>query len=81
MDISTIIVAAIALVGTLTGSFLSNSKTTSLILYRIGELEKKVEKHNSIVERTYKLEECMQVHEEKLRVANHRIEDLEKEGA
>ena len=39
--------------------------------YRIEQLEKKVEKHNSVVERTYLLEE-------KVKVANHRIEDLER---
>lgn len=59
MDISTIVVAAISLVGTLIGSYVSNSKTTALIAYRIEQLEKKVEKHNSVVERTYKLEKDM----------------------
>lgn len=44
---------------------------TQLIKYRIEQLEKKVEKHNSIVERTYILEE-------KVKVANHRIDDLER---
>ena len=39
----------------------------------LDQLEKKVEKHNSIVERTYLLEE-------KVKVANHRIEDLERKG-
>ena len=43
---------------------------TQLIKYRIEQLEKKVEKHNSVVERTFLLEE-------KMKVANHRIEDLE----
>ena len=43
---------------------------TQLIKYRIEQLEKKVEKHNSVVERTFLLEE-------KVKVANHRIEDLE----
>ena len=42
-----------------------------MIKYRIEQLEKKVEKHNSIVERTYLLEE-------KMKVANHRIEALER---
>ena len=40
--------------------------------YKLEELTKKVEKHNSVVERTFLLEE-------KMRVANHRIDDLEKE--
>ncbi len=51
MDISSIVVAILALIGTLAGSFFAHSKTTALIAYRLEELEKKVQKHNSIVER------------------------------
>nr|DAN97723.1 MAG TPA: hemolysin [Caudoviricetes sp.] len=50
----------------------------SLITYRIGELEKKVDKHNSVVERTFRLEESTTLQEEKIKVINHRIEDLER---
>lgn len=77
----TIIVAIISLIGTLAGSYFSNRKSQVLIAYRIEELEKRVEKHNSIVERTYKLEEQAAVFDEKIRVANHRIEDLERHTA
>lgn len=35
----------------------SNKKSTALITYRVDKLEKKVEKHNSVVERTFRLEE------------------------
>lgn len=62
----TIVVAILSLIGTPAGSF----GGTQLIKYRIEQLEKKVEKHNSVVERTFLLEE-------KMKVANHRIEDLE----
>mgnify|MGYP001064347589 FL=1 len=62
----TVVVAILSLIGTLAGSF----GGTQLIKYRIEQLEKKVEKHNSVVERTFLLEE-------KMKVANHRIEDLE----
>ena len=65
----TVIVAIISLLGTLLGSF----GGTQLVKYRIEQLEKKVEKHNSIVERTYILEE-------KVKVANHRLEDLERKS-
>ena len=44
---------------------------------RLEQLEQKVAKHNSLVERTYHLEESAAVFEEKLKVANHRIDDLE----
>ena len=62
----TVLVAILSLIGTLAGSF----GGTQLIKYKIEQLEKKVEKHNSVVERTFLLEE-------KMKVANHRIEDLE----
>ena len=73
-----IIVALITGVLALLGTYLSNRKSAALIAYRLSELEKKVEKHNNLVERTYKLEEQSAVHDEKIRVANHRIDDLEK---
>nr|DAG72634.1 MAG TPA: hemolysin XhlA [Caudoviricetes sp.] len=47
------------------------------MLYRLEQLEKKVDKHNGVIERTYKLEENERVTEEKIKVINHRIEDLE----
>ena len=62
------------LVGTFGGILVSNRLTN----YRIEQLEKKVEKHNSIVERTFKLEQNQVLYEEKMKVANHRIDDLEK---
>ena len=37
-----------------------------------------LDKHNNVIERTYKLEELTAVQEEQIKVANHRIEDLEK---
>ena len=73
-----VIVAIISLIGTLGGTFggiLTSSKLTN---YRIEQLEKKVEAHNKVVERTYKLEEEQKVEKEKIKVINHRIEDLEK---
>ena len=77
----TIIVAAItgglALIGTLGGTYFANRKSAALIAYRLEELEKKVQEHNNLVERTYKLEERTEIQEEKIKVANHRIEDLE----
>ena len=55
-----IIVAAISLIGTLAGSYFANSKTIALLSYRLEQLERKVEKHNSVVERTFQLENNMQ---------------------
>lgn len=44
----------------------SNKKTTSLMMYRIEQLEKKQDKHNSIIERTYKLEEDVKLIKEEV---------------
>ena len=72
-----VIVAVLALMGTLAGAYLANRKSSALIAYRLEELEKRVQAHNNLVERTYHLEEKTEVQEEKLRVINHRVEDLE----
>jgi len=66
-----IIIALLSLVGTVIGSGLGVIASSRLTNYRIQQLEKKVEKHNSVVER-------MAVAEKEIRVANHRIEDLER---
>lgn len=67
IDWSTIIVALLSLIGTGIGSW-GGAKLTG---YRIEQLEKKVEKHNSVMERTF-------VIEEKIKVCEHRLEDLER---
>ena len=72
-----IIVATLALVGTLAGTYFSNRKSSALIAYRLEELERKVQAHNNLVERMYQVEERTELQEEKIKVANHRIQDLE----
>lgn len=72
-----IVVAVLSLVGTLAGSYWSNQKGQALIAYRLEQLEEKVNKHNNLIERTYKLEEQTAIQDEQIRVANHRIADLE----
>lgn len=56
----------------------ANADNIVLIDFRLQELEKKVDKHNNLIERTYELEKRADVMEEKQSVANHRINDLEK---
>lgn len=75
----TIIVALLSLAGTLAGSFFAQRKSSALIAYRLEKLEQKVQAHNNLVERMYKVEERTEIQEEKIKVANHRIDDLEKE--
>lgn len=53
-------------------------QSQATIELRIDSLEKKTDKHNSVIERTFKLEERASVVEEQIRVANHRLTDLEK---
>lgn len=67
----TILVAVLSLIGTLGGTFGGILTSAKLTNYRIEQLEKKVEKHNNFAER-------IPVLEEKLKVENHRIDDLEK---
>lgn len=73
-----IIVALIGLAGSAAGSLGGVLVSSRLTQYRLEELEKKVQAHNSLIERTYRLEERTELQEEKIKVANHRIEDLEK---
>lgn len=76
----TIIVAILSMAGTLIGTFGGIMTSQKLISYRIEQLEKKVEKHNNVVERVFRLEDATTLLDEKIKVANHRIEDLEKKG-
>lgn len=74
----TLIVAIISLIGTLGGTFGGILTSGKLTNYRLSELEKKVEEHNRLVERTYRLEEEQEVEKEKFKVINNRLRDLEQ---
>lgn len=74
-----IMVALIGLLGSGVGSLTGVLVSAKLTSYRLEQLEKKVDKHNTVIERTYKLEETEAVMQEQIRVANHRIADLEKQ--
>lgn len=76
----TVIVAIISLTGTLFGTLGGIVASGKLTAYRIDGLEEQVKKHNSVIERMYKLEERESVVEEQIKVANHRIDDLEHKG-
>ena len=73
MDWTTLAVAGVSLVGTLAGTFGGILVSNKLTTYRIEQLEKRVAAHNSLVERTYKLEGRMQE-------AEHDIRDLKAAG-
>ena len=65
-----IVVALLSIVGTLGGSFLGVLASNKLINYRIQQLEKKVEKHNNLVER-------MVLVETEVKSAQHRLDSLD----
>ena len=67
-----IIVAVISLIGTLFGTFAGILTSTKLSNDRIDQLEKKVEKHNSVIERTAILERDM-------KTVWHEIDEIKQE--
>ena len=73
----TILVALIGLAGSGAGAFGGILVSSKLTQYRLEQLERKVEVHNQVIDRVYKLEERTEVQEEKIKVANRRIGDLE----
>lgn len=74
---NTIFIALLSFAGTLIGTFGGILASNKLTNYRIEQLEKRVEKHNNVIERVYTLEKEKAVFEEEMKVANHRIDDLE----
>lgn len=73
-----VLCAILSLFGTLAGSIFGILAASKLTSYRIAQLEDKVNKHNNLIERTYKIEEEIAINKEKIAVANHRIDDLER---
>lgn len=72
MDLTTLAVAGMSLIGTLAGTFGGILVSNKLTTYRIEQLEQKVAAHNGLVERTYKLEGQMTE-------VQHDIRDLKSE--
>lgn len=70
---STVIVSLVSLTGTLIGTFGGILAANRLTTYRLSQLEKKVEKHNSVMERTYKLEGRMTEAEHDIRDIKNKI--------
>ena len=75
--ISACISAGVTLLVCMINNHGQQEKTRALLEYKLEELTKRVDKHNNVIERTYRLEKTMELHEEKIKVANHRIDDLE----
>lgn len=73
-----VLVALIGLGGSAIGSLIGILTSSKLTQYRLEQLEKKVQAHNNLVERMYRIEDVAHVYEEKMKVVNHRIEDIER---
>lgn len=78
--ISACISAGVTLIVCLISNRGQQEKTRALLEYKLEELTKRVDKHNNVIERTYSIEQELSVQQEQLKVANHRITDLEKKG-
>ncbi len=58
-------------------NFLQQSRTRALLEYKLSELTQRVNKHNDLVERTYRLEEQMSLSDERIRELTRRLNLLE----
>ena len=73
-----IIVGALTLIGTIITVSVGNTSTRKMLSYRMEQVEKKMDKHNCLIERMYKVEERCSIAENEIKVVNHRLSDLEK---
>ena len=79
--IATIGAALVSAAAAIIVGAIQHRKSEALMEYKLDGLTKQVEKHNNLIERTYELEKDVEVIKNDIKVANHRIEDLEKKGA
>ena len=63
------------------GVYFSNRKSAALVEYRLQQLEEKVQAHNNLVERMYAAEDKLNIQDEKIKVVNHRLDDLERSAS
>lgn len=69
--------AIVSCVGTIIGSMCGVMASSSKTIYRIEQLEKKVEKHNSMVERMIEAEDKLKSHQHQINEIKERIEAIE----
>ena len=72
----TVLVALLSLLGTILGTFGGILTANKLTNYRIEQLEKKVEKHNHVIERVYELEKHEAVVDTEIKSISHKIEEI-----
>lgn len=76
--ISSLITAAVTLVVCLMTNHAQSQKTQALIEYRLDELTRAVERHNSVIDRTNKLEQDLAVQGEHIKSIDDRLDSLER---
>ena len=73
-----VVVALLSLLGALIGSFAGILTANKLTTYRLSQLEKKVDKHNHVIERMYELEKHEEITEEQIKSIDKRVERMEE---
>lgn len=73
-------VALLSLVGTMLGTLGGIVASQKLVSYRLEQLEKKVQAHNNLIDRTYALEATTALLQAEDKQLSKRVENLEKGG-
>lgn len=73
-----IIVGLLSLIGTLVGTFGGILASSRLTNYRLAQLEEKVNKHNNLIDRTYKIEEELAIQNQRISAAETRLAQQER---
>ncbi|MDO4516468.1 MAG: hypothetical protein Q4C76_04945 [Bacillota bacterium] len=75
--LAAIVSGTVTLAVCLVNNYFQQSKTRALLEYRLNELTQRVNKHNDLVERTYRLEEQISIINEKMKELTRRLAALE----
>ena len=68
--------ALLSLLGTVTGTFGGILVSNKLVNYQLEQLERKVDQHNTLIDRMYCAEKRLDVFAEQMKTANQRIDDI-----
>ena len=75
-----IVTALIGMLGSAFGALVGVLANSKMINYRLEQLESRVQAHNNLIDRMYKVERDNELADEKIKVINHRLNDLERSG-
>lgn len=78
MPIEEFLTGIFSLIASLVGTFGGIITSTKLTNYQINELKKRVDKHNNVIERTYKLEEHNKYVDERITRLENEVKNHEK---